>query len=226
MAFSNHTHDPARRATAIAGVVAIHAALGAALLLGLKVAGYGPIEDDFTVIDITPDPVPTPEPLPSSSTEPTVSTPLVLPQPPIELPRQIDVPVIPIDDAELTTPTIIPGPDPTPTYLATPTPTPSPSFAAKRAVPRNDPSSWISTDDYPSAPLRNGVEGLSGYRVVIGSDGQVSACEITSPSGNAQLDRETCRLITRRARFVAATDTNGTAVVGTYSGTVRWEIPN
>jgi protein TonB len=94
------------------------------------------------------------------------------------------------------------------------------------ASPRGSPASWISADDYPSRPLRNGVEGQSGYRLVVGSDGRVSACEITSSSGSSELDRETCRLITRRAHFEPATDASGANVVGTYSGTVRWEIPD
>ena len=93
------------------------------------------------------------------------------------------------------------------------------------AQPSNDSARWITTDDYPAAALRRGQEGTASYRLTLSSSGRVSACEITTSSGDSQLDSATCRFITRRARFTPATDSSGVAVVGTYTGTVRWEIP-
>ncbi|ANC50469.1 hypothetical protein CP97_14783 [Aurantiacibacter atlanticus] len=54
----------------------------------------------------------------------------------------------------------------------------------------------------------------------------MNACEIIGSTGHASLDNATCRLIERRARFDPATSTSGETVVGTYTGTVTWQIPD
>lgn len=61
---------------------------------------------------------------------------------------------------------------------------------------------------------------------MIGSNGRVNECEITRSSGHASLDRNTCRLIERRARFDPATNNRGETTVGTYSGSITWQIPD
>ena len=61
--------------------------------------------------------------------------------------------------------------------------------------------------------------------VVEATTGRVTACEVTRSTGNGQLDDATCDFIVRRARFEAATDDTGAKVVGNYTGTVRWRIP-
>jgi protein TonB len=119
----------------------------------------------------------------------------------------------------------LPMPNPGPTASPEP-PRPAPTFTAQRVRPRNDPSDWLSTDDYPRAPLVDGVEGTAAYRLIVGTNGRVSACEITRSTGNDQLDQATCKFILRRARFEAATDETGAKVVGSYTGNVRWEIPD
>ena len=66
MSFINQSQDPHSRATAIAGAVAIQAALGIAVVTGLTIAGAGPLEPvrtpiiDFPVEPPPPDPAPTP----------------------------------------------------------------------------------------------------------------------------------------------------------------------
>jgi protein TonB len=228
MAYIDQARDPRRRATAILAVGAIHAVIAVGLVTGLTVSGFIEQDEIFTAIPLD-DPSPTPPPPDHVPPQPADQLPLPrAPLPPIPLPPQpgptIDV-LDPADPAPIDYGPLA-QPQPTPTVSSSPAPVPSPSFTPKAASPRTSPTSWISTDDYPARPLRNGVEGLSGYRVVIGSDGRVSACEITASSGNSELDRETCRLITRRARFDPATNASGEKVVGTYSGTVRWEIPD
>jgi len=101
-----------------------------------------------------------------------------------------------------------------------------PFFAPKRARPTNDPLRWISTDDYPARALRAEAEGIAAYRLIVGTNGRVSACEVVRSTGNGVLDDATCDNIALRARFEAATDDTGAKVVGSYSGTVKWEIPN
>lgn len=227
MAYTDRTTESAadfrHRATAVAGVVAVHAAMAAIVVAGLSVVTI--IHDDPHVIGINlgdpPPPPPPPTAQPSNQAAPQA------PSPPIPLPPQPgpEVDFRPIDEI-LPTPTFtaIP-PTPGPTVQPEP-PRPMPSFTPRLARPANGPAGWVTADDYPSRELRDGVEGRLRYRVSVGSNGRVTACEITAGSGSARLDETACRMIERRARFEAATDDSGARIVGTYSGTVSWEIPD
>lgn len=223
MSYITQSQDPLRRVTAVAGVVAVHVAVGAVLIAGLSFTGFIDVQKRPKTIFI-PDQLDPPPPPESDELVPEVPRQdFVAPTPPLDLtpitpiqPKVFDPIVVPD-----TTVIVRPTPD-----LVTPQPRPQPSFAPQRAAPRNDASRWVVTDDYPAKALREGAEGIAGFRVVVGSDGRVDACEITSSSGNPQLDEATCKNVTRRARFEPATDGNGQKVVGSYSSTVRWQIPD
>lgn len=219
MSYLNQTQDPRRRAAAIAGAVAIQAALGIAVVTGLTIAGAGPLEPVFKpIIDFPiepPPPAPTPPP---TATPVDRIPPIAIPPKPIDLP-----PVSSPAFAGADIPTVPPGPVGPP--IVSP-PRPQPSFAAQGPRPSNDRANWITTADYPAVALRREDEGLAAYRVIVGSDGRVSACEITASSGSRALDEATCRYIARRARFDPATNESGAKVVGNYEGTVRWRIPD
>lgn len=94
------------------------------------------------------------------------------------------------------------------------------------AVPLGNPGTWVTTDDYPSMSLRLEEEGTARFRVHIGRDGRVKRCEITESSGSSLLDEQTCAALTFRARFAPARDAQGNPAIGSYSNTVRWEIPD
>ena len=100
-----------------------------------------------------------------------------------------------------------------------------PTFTPKNPAPANAPSGWATSLDYPSASLRLDEQGITTFRVSVGSDGLVKASEIVKSSGHKRLDAATCNLVTRRARFAPASDRNGEKVVGTYSNSVRWVLP-
>ena len=102
---------------------------------------------------------------------------------------------------------------------------PSPRFSPVSAEPTNDPGRWVTPDDYPSRDLLAGHQGVTGFRVIVSSSGRVVSCEVTRPSGFPALDKAACTYVTRRARFEPATDDSGTKVVGSYSSSVRWQIP-
>ena len=70
-----------------------------------------------------------------------------------------------------------------------------------------------------------GEEGMVGFRLTIGRDGRVSRCRVTSTSGSAALDRATCALLRRRARYRPARDAGGRPTRGTNSGRVSWLLP-
>ena len=80
--------------------------------------------------------------------------------------------------------------------------------------------------DEKARDLREGNQGVTGFRLQIGPDGRVEACTVTSSSGHPGLDEAACDNISRRARFEPATDGAGNRVRGTYAGSIRWVIPN
>lgn len=216
MAYLERTADPRRRTTAITGVIAIHALIAYGLVTGL-VYKLQPHPDG--AIGGYPIPLPTPTPRPSRTPQPSASSRPV----PVPTPGPIPFP----------TPVPTAGPDPYPTPLPTwgpetgptGTPTHTAAFKPRPPVPKNDPRKWVDTDDYPSRDLREGNEGVTLFRAVVGTNGRVSACEIAKSSGHPGLDAATCKAVTARARFEPATDENGEKVVGTYGNSVRWQIP-
>jgi protein TonB len=223
MAYLNHAHDPARRTKAIIGVGAIHAGLAYLLITGLGttiVEQFVPPPLVGTQIPLPPPPPPKPEPTPER--DPVAVDP-VAPVPPIPLPPTPGPTYREFDETEKVIPTVGRGTEIVPTIR--PDPVPSPGFTPARARPRNNPGSWLTPDDYPRAPLVEGVEGSAAYRLIVSTNGKVSACEITRSTGNPQLDAATCRYIERRARFEPATDETGAKVMGSFTGNVKWEIP-
>lgn len=125
-------------------------------------------------------------------------------------------------------PTTMPVPPPVPPVIMAPPP-PAPPMpypsAARPPMPRGNPGYWVSTNDYPAEALREEVTGITAFRVIVGTDGRVSECQITMSSGSTLLDSTTCTLVTRRARFTPATDSNGHLAIGAYSNRIRWVIP-
>ena len=202
---------------AAAAVIAIEAALVLAVVRGLAVT-FLPREDPGRTIaeDIPlPQPAPTEKPPEHSPDDrPTVTRPFTPPTG--GLARPVDP--IPLDPPS-------PVPSPAPTFQP-PQPMPSPVALGQPAVPRGNPASWVSESDYPARDIREGNQGRVGFALSLGADGRVTACRVTSSSGHAGLDAATCTLVTRRARFSPATGPDGRPVAGSYSGTIRWVIPD
>ena len=98
-------------------------------------------------------------------------------------------------------------------------------FAPKAAHPRNDVAGWVTTDDYPPAEIRAGHAGTVRFRLSLDARGRVTGCTIVETSGYPRLDDATCGNASKRARFDAATDAAGERVAGSYTGTIRWVIP-
>ncbi len=161
-------------------------------------------------------------PLPSPPPEPKKETILVR----LDVIRPLVGPVI-RDPGRPYEPPIATGSEGTATHSPPlpPEPKPTPLFTPKGAVPVNAPGSWATTNDYPARDLREGNQGRVGFTLAISNSGKVQSCVVTSSSTFAGLDKATCDLVARRARFRAATDESGAAVAGSYSGAIRWTIP-
>lgn len=221
------SRTPQDRAKSIAGVVAVHGALAYALLIGLQATGV--IETappPLTGETITEVPIePPPPPKPDEVVEDPIPAPsyVHVPQPKLDIVS--DKPLIPVIDDPL--PPIEPveiGAFPKPT--STPAGTATPAFDAIGPKPRNDTSRWVTTDDYRSSWINRELTGVARFRVQVGADGRVKQCTVTSSSGHAELDRATCDLVTRRARFEAARDTQGEKTAGSFSSAVSWQLPD
>jgi protein TonB len=93
------------------------------------------------------------------------------------------------------------------------------------AVPaRANLSAVIGSDDYPDEAIRNDEQGKSGFVLSIDRRGRVTDCTITKSSGSRSLDRATCSIMSRRARFTPARNDTGQTVESTYHSSVSWVL--
>lgn len=96
---------------------------------------------------------------------------------------------------------------------------------AQEAKPVDNPASWISTDDYPAAALREGMEGTTAVQMSISAEGDVTGCTVTATSGHPILDDLTCNLLSLRAKYAPAKDRNGRAMASQDDRRVHWRMP-
>ena len=120
---------------------------------------------------------------------------------------RLDTPPPPIQ----TTPVINTNPPVTPVVVqAPPAPAAPPAPRVSQAArSRGDLRSLFSTDDYPESARDAGATGTARARLEIGPTGRVTSCTITKSTGNSALDRATCSVLQRRAKFTPAKDQNG-----------------
>lgn len=204
------------RITALIVVAIIHIVLGYALVTGLAYEGAAKLIKKVTAIDIKEEvkkdePPPPPKKVDS-------------PPPPVAPPVRINVATTPPQITTVQTP-----PPPAPIVLApapsAPVAPPPPRIQPRGPSPKGQPGNWANSNDYPSRALREEQEGVTRFRVSVGPDGRVASCDITGSSGSSELDSATCSLITRRGRFTPANDGEGQPVSGSWSSSVRWQIP-
>lgn len=222
MAYLQHTSWKDRPG-AVVGVVAVHAAIGFALINGLSYVSEAIRDKPLIGTEVT---VPIEPPPPSPTDEATAKavperTP-VAPIPPLDVSDHTP----PID----TTTVILPPLPDIPRVVPSATPSVAvgavkPAFDPVSARPRNDPANWVSSSDYRSSWINREWTGTAGFRLQVSADGRVSSCTITSSSGHAELDAATCELVSRRARFDPARGGNGEKIAGSYASAVRWELP-
>ncbi len=93
-----------------------------------------------------------------------------------------------------------------------------------KPVPKNNRASWVTTADYPTRALQREEQGVTSLTLTVGPAGKVTGCS-GSGSGSAELDAAACKKASARAKFDPALDSNGNPTTGTYSTSVRWQIP-
>lgn len=94
-----------------------------------------------------------------------------------------------------------------------------------RLIPIGNPGNWATFNDFPSTALRDARSGIVNFRLLVDAAGMPSACFIQRSIGSADFDRITCELLTRRARFSPATDSEGKPVAHYYVNSIRWAVP-
>ncbi len=81
----------------------------------------------------------------------------------------------------------------------------------------------ITPRDYPRRLGNAGVGGRVGLLFTVGVNGRVTRCAVTRSSGIPELDALTCRLIVQRFVFRPATDRYGRPVSDEVEGDHVWE---
>lgn len=205
------------KVTAFIVVLILHILVGYALVTGLAYEAVKKIREKVTTVDIKEE-VKKEEPPPPPPKKAEVAPPPIVAPPP-----RINVaPAAPVVE----TVREAPPPPPVAPVIAAPAAPPAPRFAPKGATPKGrGQGSWVTTADYPSRAQAEEREGVTRYRLSISADGKVADCQVTGSSGSPDLDDAACRNIVRRARFNPATDGEGQPTTGSYTGSVRWQLP-
>ncbi len=214
-----------RRSVALIGVIAIHTALGFVLVTGL--AGKIPELVDPPAppkaINVPLDPPPPKPPEPAVEKQQQQQSTQIY-TPPMAFVIESDPPIVD------TTSILPPASEPiVPNVVPTTTPAPPGNLAPLAdpitPSPRNDAGRWITDADYRSIWINRGYEGLATFRVTVGTNGRAQDCMLVRSTGHAALDDATCRLVKRRARFIAARDAQGNKVTGSFTSSVQWQLP-
>ena len=226
MAYYTGTVSRPDRAKAVAAVVAVHAALAVALLIGLRVGVVREAVQRMTTIDIREPPPPPP----------------VKPPPPAPRPHQAEKPAgAPAPKAE-PTPVVAPQPK---------LPLPSPIPAAKIAGTGSASSSGAGTSgtgtgaggsgygpggggtggftpaqknsEYRRLAFASGMDrGTVGLSIRVTPDGRATNCRVVRSSGSPIADSLMCQLTEEYVRFLPARDPQGRAIAQDVTWYPNW----
>jgi protein TonB len=226
------------RAQSLAAVIAVHAALGYALLSGMNLEIAERIDPGFKVIHITPPqpPEPAPDKKPEEADEGAASpenllaraSQIVVPKPEVKL--NVESPVVAAPVAGV-------GSD----NQAGASDQSGPGFGSGgqgqgsgsggsgdgtgsggiSSGPRHL-SGTIIRKDIPRSVWEAGNRGNVVAHFTVGTDGRAHDCHIRQSSGHPALDATTCRLIEARFRFEPARDKCGRAVARPYGWLQQW----
>ena len=242
---------PGDRLGSAALVVAIHAALGWALVssFGVRIA---PRAEEalklFTLSDEPPPPPPIvpppPEPAPVKTDKPRDAEGAAAPPALRDTPTEVAAP-----KAKLPLPPPLPaapvaGQGSAPAAGAAPVPGPGTGRggtstglgsglsgsgtggggAGSLASPPRMIAGSIGDSDYPPAALVVRAQGTTRFAFTVRADGSIADCRITRSSSNRALDEATCRLALRRFRFRPALDPAGRPVAAVENGEQEWQL--
>jgi TonB family protein len=88
--------------------------------------------------------------------------------------------------------------------------------------PKAELAAIFSTEDYPYEAYSRGKGGTVGVLFWIEATGRVSNCEVIESSAAPVLEKTTCDVLTKRAKYNPAKDATGRAVRAPSFSRVRW----
>lgn len=94
--------------------------------------------------------------------------------------------------------------------------------ASPAGRPITTPAKWISGGPTDADNRRGRLRGSVVVQFTVLPEGRASGCTAARPSGNAQLDALTCRIVTERARFTPARDALGRPLASQAHATYVW----
>lgn len=97
------------------------------------------------------------------------------------------------------------------------------SAAITPATP-STPLPWFDFEDYPMKAFEKQWEGITTFELLVAPDGSVANCTVTESSGHSELDKATCHLAMKRAKFTPAS-VDGRPVHGIYRSEAAWALP-
>ncbi|MDB5674175.1 MAG: energy transducer TonB [Sphingomonas bacterium] len=187
-----------------------------AFVTGLTSKFTKAVQEKLNTFDVAPPPPPPPpdKPPPPPPDQPMKAPPVV--SPPVNVPVQSPMPqIVSVPVAPPVAPVVPPQP---------PAPPPKPAVS-QRAGLKGNVSSFFGSDNYPAAAIRAEAQGRVVATLTVGTDGRVTACSVTTSSGNNDLDDATCRISRSKVRFTPAKDDAGNPISSTYPLSVRWVLP-
>ena len=226
------------KAKALAGVLLVHAALGAVILTGLNVQNVRHAVESLKTFDVKeilpPPPEPPPPPMPQAQRareeegaagKKAEPSPIVVPKPKIVLPAKPPVAAAPVAGTGSATTSGAANYGTGPGAGG--------SGSGRGGGGTGDFTGYTPARMLNKIPDRE-YRRISGGRLPFGSatiafrvnpDGRMSGCRITRSSGDPYVDAIVCEAATRHLRFRPARDPNGRAVAQDLSYTPTWR-PN
>ena len=227
---------PRERIYALAAVVAVQAALGFALLTGLRVSVSRPTDAVLKLIEIAlpkppPRPIPPPTPTEHKDSHRSSSAPKTEPKPLGGSPGPKAAHAPPS-----VTPVVAVRPTTAPSGGGTGTGPALGSGAGGGAGGQGYGADEGGTDseliagefrnsDYPGDLGRAGIGGRVTVTFTVQVNGRTTRCRVSRSSHVPQLDALTCRIIEQRFRFRPARDGNGRPVADQANHKQNWVPP-
>src|SRR5438270_5625850 len=175
-------------------------ALAFGLYVGLNNATIQLLRDNIKAVVTTEEvkqDLPPPPPPPDFK-PPPVQT--IVPEVAIDLARAPPPPPTITTQAALPPPPPAPPAPPAPKVEVAPPPPPPPPTPAQPTT-----SHAVTADDYPPVSIRLQEQGKVAIKYTIATDGSVSECAVTGPSGKPRLDDAACTMVKKRWKFKPAT---------------------
>lgn len=98
---------------------------------------------------------------------------------------------------------------------------PAPAAAESQPQPI-DQTEWIKPDAYPAEALRVNEQGLIVSLLEVDATGKPRTCRVTSGVDTPILNKVTCDMLLKGARFVPAKDKDGKPIASVFESRHRW----